>query len=143
VSRARRYGEVATLLLLDLNGFKAVNDSYGHRMGDRLLKAIGAALQARLRQTDVVARVGGDEFAVLMPYAGIEQAAIIAGDLRDVVRQCHVETDDHQVMHVTTSLGFVQIDRETANDEAVMSDADRLMYEEKRAQGYERVHLPA
>ena len=138
VSRARRYGELATLLLLDLNGFKAINDSYGHRMGDRLLKTIGHALRARLRETDVVARVGGDEFAVLMPYAGTEQAAIIAGDLRELVRQCRVETQDHEVVHVTASIGFVQIDQETLDDESVMIDADRLMYEEKRTLGYGR-----
>jgi diguanylate cyclase (GGDEF)-like protein/PAS domain S-box-containing protein len=138
VSRARRYGELATLLLLDLNGFKTINDTHGHRTGDRVLKVIGRALRARLRETDVVARVGGDEFAVLMPYAGAEQAAIIAGDLRDLVRQCRVETDDHHVVQVTASIGFVQIDRETASDETVMAAADRLMYEEKRMHGITR-----
>jgi diguanylate cyclase (GGDEF)-like protein len=138
VSRARRYGELATLLLLDLNGFKSINDTFGHRMGDRLLTTIGAALRARLRETDVVARVGGDEFAVLMPYAGAEQAAIIANDIRELVRQCSVETNDHQTVQVTAAIGFVQIDRETLNDEAVLVDADRLMYEEKRSQVYDR-----
>ena len=138
VSRARRYGELATLLLLDLDGFKAINDRHGHRMGDRLLKTIGNALRARLRESDVVARVGGDEFAVLMPYAGAERAAIIAADIRDLVHRCRVETDDHQVMQVSASIGFVQIDNDTASDESVMIDADRLMYEEKRAQGFGR-----
>lgn len=138
VSRARRYGELATLLLLDLNGFKTINDTHGHRAGDRVLQAIGRTLRARLRETDVVARVGGDEFAVLMPYAGAEQAAIIAGDLRDLVRQCRVETEDHQFVQVTASIGFVQIDGETANDETVMAAADRLMYEEKRLHGVAR-----
>jgi diguanylate cyclase (GGDEF)-like protein/PAS domain S-box-containing protein len=142
VGRTRRYGELATLLLLDLNEFKTINDTYGHRTGDRVLMAIGGALRARLRDTDVVARVGGDEFAVLMPHAGAEQAAIIAGHLRDLVRQCRVETEDHHVVQVTASIGFVQIDSETANDETLMAAADRLMYEEKRAHGFTRT-LPA
>ena len=108
-----------------------------------MLKAIGAALRARVRESDVVARVGGDEFAVLMPYAGVEQSAVVAGDLRDVVGQCRVDTDDHQVMQVSASVGFVQIDQQTQSDESALIDADRLMYEEKRAQASGRIETLA
>jgi diguanylate cyclase (GGDEF)-like protein/PAS domain S-box-containing protein len=132
VGRARRYGELATLLMIDLNGFKRINDTYGHRIGDRVLKTIAAALKSRLRETDVVARVGGDEFAVLMPYANAEQGAIIACDVAEVVNGCRVETDDHRLVQVSASVGHVQIDAHTTSDEDVMVEADRLMYEEKR-----------
>lgn len=137
VGRARRYGELASLLMVDLNGFKAVNDTYGHRIGDRVLKTIAAALRARLRDTDVVARVGGDEFAILMPYASAEQGKILAEDLRELVNNCKVETDDHRVVDVSVSVGLVQIDGGTCSDEELMIEADRLMYEEKRSQRIE------
>jgi diguanylate cyclase (GGDEF)-like protein/PAS domain S-box-containing protein len=142
VGRARRYGELATLLMIDLNGFKRINDTYGHRIGDRVLKTVAAALRSRLRETDVVARVGGDEFAVLMPYASAEQGAIIAGDVREVVKACEVETDDHRVVRVSASVGYVQIDRNSTSDEEVLVEADRLMYEEK-AQIHRRERAPA
>ncbi len=70
VARARRYGEQAALLLLDLDHFKQINDNHGHKAGDRALKEIAAILRRRLRASDVVARIGGDEFTVLLPYAG-------------------------------------------------------------------------
>jgi diguanylate cyclase (GGDEF)-like protein len=98
-----------------------------------VLKTVAASLKTRLRETDVVARVGGDEFAVLMPYAGAEQGAIIAADVRDIVNGSRVETDDHRFVHVSASVGFVEINQDTVSDEEVMVEADRLMYEEKRS----------
>jgi diguanylate cyclase (GGDEF)-like protein/PAS domain S-box-containing protein len=134
VGRARRYGEQATLMMIDLNGFKRINDTCGHRTGDRVLKTVAAALRARLRETDVVARVGGDEFAVLMPYADAEQGGIIALDIKDVVNRCRVETDDHRYVGVSASVGHVQINSSTVSDEQVLVEADRLMYVEKGTQ---------
>jgi diguanylate cyclase (GGDEF)-like protein/PAS domain S-box-containing protein len=132
VGRAHRYGEYATVMIIDLNGFKAINDQYGHRVGDRALKSISTALRRRLRDNDVVARVGGDEFAVLMPYARIEDAAQVADDLRAVVRSCRIEVQDGAEVRLSASIGMAQIDRATPSDEAVMGEADRLMYREKQ-----------
>ena len=75
VARCQRYGEKAALLVMDLDGFKAVNDSFGHKVGDDLLKLVAAALQRRVRGTDAVARLGGDEFAVLLGNVSPDQAA--------------------------------------------------------------------
>jgi len=136
VGRAHRYGELATLLMIDIDGFKQINDTYGHRVGDRALKTIAVALKRRLRDTDKVARVGGDEFAVLLPYAGLEQGAIIAADLQGLISRCSVETEGSEV-RLSMSTGLVQIDSDTKNDEAVVAEADRLMYENKR---HSKVH---
>jgi diguanylate cyclase (GGDEF)-like protein/PAS domain S-box-containing protein len=131
VERAHRYGEHATLMVIDLNGFKQINDAYGHRAGDRALRTIAATLKKRLRSTDVVARVGGDEFAVLLPYARAEDAAIISDALRGVISGCKIEVDDGAEVHLTASIGLVQIDKDTQNHEMVMVQADRLMYKNK------------
>ena len=131
VGRAHRYGELATLLMIDIDGFKQVNDTYGHRVGDRALKTVAVALRRRLRDTDKVARVGGDEFAVLLPYAGAEQGATIAADLRRLIGTCTVQVEDAEV-RLSMSIGLVQIDSDTKNDESVFVEADRLMYEDKR-----------
>jgi diguanylate cyclase (GGDEF)-like protein/PAS domain S-box-containing protein len=131
VGRAHRYGEQAAVLMIDLNGFKQINDTYGHRAGDRVLKGVANALKGRLRDTDILARVGGDEFAVLMPHASLEQADIIAAGLRDLIRECRFEVGKGEA-RVSASIGVAQIDRLTTNDEAVMAEADRFMYAEKR-----------
>ncbi|HVS28779.1 MAG TPA: diguanylate cyclase, partial [Solirubrobacteraceae bacterium] len=142
VGRARRYGEVCALLIIDLDGFKQINDTYGHRTGDRALKAIVAALTQRLRETDVVARVGGDEFALLLPYADPDQGAAVAADLRRVISECRIEVDDHPELRLSASIGIVSIDKHTASDEAVFAEVDRAMYTDKAPNGRPQ-HSPA
>jgi diguanylate cyclase (GGDEF)-like protein/PAS domain S-box-containing protein len=132
VSRARRYGEQAALLVIDLDGFKTINDTYGHRVGDRALKTIVAALMGRLRSTDVVARVGGDEFAILLPYAGRDQGATVAASLRELIGGCTVAVAGQGMVGMSASIGVVQIDPDTVDEEAVLVEADRLMYRDKR-----------
>ena len=131
LGRARRYGEQAGLLIIDVDGFKQINDTYGHRVGDRALKAIAAALKQRLRETDIVARIGGDEFAVLLPYADAAQATALAADLRRVISECSVETGDQSGLRLSASIGLVQINQDTSNEEAVLTEADHAMYADK------------
>ena len=131
IGRARRYGEQAAILIIDIDGFKEINDTYGHRAGDKALKELAAALRRRLRETDVVARVGGDEFAVLLPYANSEQGQAMAADLRRVISEREVDLGDTK-LHLSASVGAVHIDQHTASDETVLTDADRAMYREKR-----------
>ena len=130
LSRARRYGEQATVLSIDVDGFKQINDTYGHRAGDKALKAIVTALNRRLRATDIVARVGGDEFAILLPYANPEQGRAMAADLRRVIDECSVDVGGTQV-RLSASIGVVHIDADTPGEEAVLTEADRAMYRDK------------
>ena len=131
VARARRYGEQAAVLVIDLDDFKQINDVYGHSAGDRALKAIANALRQRLRETDVVARMGGDEFAVLLPYADAQQGAVVAADLRRVISECSIQVSDNPTLRLSGSIGVAQIDKDTVNDDAVLIAADRAMYVDK------------
>jgi diguanylate cyclase (GGDEF)-like protein/PAS domain S-box-containing protein len=130
MGRAHRYGEQAALLMIDLNGFKEVNDTWGHRTGDRVLKVISAAMAKRLRATDILARVGGDEFAVLLPHANALQGQAIAESLRDLIGGFDIEVENGEVQ-LSASIGVVQIDSDSPSDEAVLAEADRLMYRDK------------
>lgn len=133
VARARRYGEQAALLILDVDDFKRINDLHGHRTGDRALKEIAAALMRRLRETDVVARIGGDEFAVLLPYANDSQAKVVAKSLQDAIAGCRIDTPGFAHLSVSASIGLVLIDGDTESEEAAFAEADRAMYQNKVA----------
>jgi diguanylate cyclase (GGDEF)-like protein/PAS domain S-box-containing protein len=130
VGRARRYGDQAALLFMDVNGLKQINDAYGHKAGDRALKEIASAMRHRLRETDVLARIGGDEFAVLLPYASAEQAQAISEDLRRVTCAAEIELDDGTTLSLSVSVGFALIAGDTNSDE-ILAEADRAMYQDK------------
>jgi diguanylate cyclase (GGDEF)-like protein/PAS domain S-box-containing protein len=136
IGRARRYGEHAALLILDTDGFKHINDAHGHKTGDRALKEIAAALKQRLRDTDVIARIGGDEFAVLLPYADASQATTVTNDLRRVISERTIETgNEAKRTPLSVSIGAALITAETENDEDVFAQADRAMYRDKESKG--------
>lgn len=128
IVRARRYGHPLTVAYIDLDDFKAVNDRVGHHGGDRLLRRVSDALRAAVRQVDTVARMGGDEFAILMPETGPEGAAAAVRKLAQRAAQ-NVEG----VGPVTVSLGAVTFCMPPPNPEDLIDRADALMYEAKRA----------
>ncbi len=132
VGRCQRYGEHAALMLIDLDDFKHVNDSHGHRVGDDALRAVARTLTRRLRTTDLVARLGGDEFAVLLPHMDHPSAERVAADLTNVIATCVVDAGD-AVVHLSGSVGFTLIDRQARDDEQILVEADRAMYAAKRA----------
>ena len=125
----RRYGRPGLLLLLDLDSFKFVNDSFGHPVGDKLLCDVGAILQARVRETDVVARLGGDEFAVLLREADREQGMRVAETLIEAIRE-------EAAPSVGASCGAAPFDGDgdhTPDD--LLIAADMALYEAKEAGG--------
>ena len=126
----KRYGTAAALLYVDLDGFKAVNDRYGHSAGDALLKAVAAELAAHVRASDVVARLGGDEFGVLMWNAGKPQALMRARDLEMRIDELPVK-HGAATLSVGASVGVAMLSGEL--DAAALIDlADKAMYARKK-----------
>jgi diguanylate cyclase (GGDEF)-like protein/PAS domain S-box-containing protein len=131
VARCRRYGEVGALLVIDLDSFKQVNDTYGHKVGDELLAVIATELQHRLRGTDIVARLGGDEFAVLLPGTTVEDARKVASILSEAIASCSVVVEGVERISVAASVGVAALDADTQGGEAALMEADRAMYSAK------------
>jgi diguanylate cyclase (GGDEF)-like protein/PAS domain S-box-containing protein len=129
LARVRRYGLQGAILMIDLDGFKAVNDAHGHVTGDALLASAAARLRERLRTSDLLARLGGDEFAALLPVAGREEAEHVARVTVEVVRDLSPAIGPP----VTASVGAAVIADADVTAAALLHAADRAMYEAKRA----------
>jgi len=132
IASCRRFGEQAAMMMIDLDGFKAINDTFGHRAGDDMLKAVATAIRTRLRCTDVVARLGGDEFAVLLPRTNPSTARAVAEDLKRCIDAVAL-TVSGTTIHPSASIGVADIDRASARKETILHEADRAMYARKRA----------
>lgn len=133
---ARRYRREGALLLIDLDRFKQVNDLEGHQAGDELLVALGAALRDALRDSDTAARIGGDEFAALLPVGGAQEAAAVAERVLAAVRAVgRAAPARHGSVPVTCSIGVATVSADVATAEDLMAVADAAMYRAKRAGG--------
>jgi diguanylate cyclase (GGDEF)-like protein len=129
----RRDGGTGALLVLDLDDFKVINDTAGHPEGDRVLRAAAEAMRRRLRTSDRVGRLGGEEFAALLMDVTPDQAVGVAEEIMRAVEAITVEHAD-TVLTTSVSVGIGMIDDETTLDEdALLADADRAMYERKAA----------
>lgn len=145
LDRCRRYDERAALVLMDVDGFKQVNDVLGHLAGDEVLCALGNALSTRLRASDVAARLGGDEFAVLLLDADDERAAHIASEL--TAHMCDAAAAAQSSVDLSISAGSAVLDRSTGGLHAALESADRAMYSAKQRRngepGSSMSHRPA
>jgi diguanylate cyclase (GGDEF)-like protein len=130
----------AALLLLDLDGFKEVNDSLGHHAGDHLLRQIGPRIRPVLRSGDVLARLGGDEFAVLLPDAGLAEAEVLAQRLRALVLE-PISVEGIR-LHVGVSIGVAGAPVPAATVEELLRCADIAMYTAKSARAGVHVYVP-
>ena len=129
LERARRYGRTFTLASLDLDHFKSVNDTLGHAAGDRLIHDAGQAIRRRLRRVDIVARIGGDEFVVLLPETDAAAAAVALEHIRGALQS----VADGYGPEVTASFGAVTFVSPPASVEQMLQLADVAMYQAKNA----------
>ncbi len=132
VGRCKRYGETACLMILDVDEFKGVNDAFGHRTGDAALQQVALILNGRLRDTDVVARIGGDEFAALLPGVSAQDARGLAEEVRAAIEELRVGSGGRHAS-VTASIGLKTLDRGTIDEDSAFVAADRAMYDSKAA----------
>jgi len=130
--QALRYNRPATVLMIDSDNLKAVNDAHGHEAGNRLLKQLTRLVQAELRYTDVLARYGGDEFIVLLPETPPAGALEVAGRIRDAIAGAPLDLDGKRVA-CTASIGVASFPADGSTMDAVVARADRAMYQAKQA----------
>jgi diguanylate cyclase (GGDEF)-like protein len=135
VTRTRRSGRPLALVLLDIDDFKAVNDTFGHRHGDQVLQAVSAAVSSACRVTDEPARYGGEELAVILRETDLDGAVTIAESLRRAVEQLAVPapSPDAPPTRVTVSVGVSALGAATDDQGLLVEAADVALYEAKRA----------
>jgi diguanylate cyclase (GGDEF)-like protein/PAS domain S-box-containing protein len=131
LARARRYTEEVSVLMLDLDHFKEINDRHGHQAGDLVLQQLVQICQATLRAEDAVGRLGGEEFAVLLPESGLKKAREVAERLCRAVATAEVSMAGKAPVRFTTSIGVATLAREDANFGVVLGRADKALYEAK------------
>lgn len=140
LAEAARSGRPACLLMIDVDHFKSVNDRFGHAMGDQVLVGVATALSSQLRQNDLIARVGGEEFMVLLPGIATEDAASLADRLRSAVEMSEFPLSDGNILRCTVSIGMSQFLGEDRDWESLVQGADDALYCAKRL-GRNRVEL--
>jgi diguanylate cyclase (GGDEF)-like protein len=138
--RAARTGTALSLLFVDLDGFKAVNDTYGHLSGSRALVEAAAVIRGCARETDIVARFGGDEFAVILPDTGSDGAILVAERIRDRIAAHGFLTSDQLNVRLTASVGIATLPDVAASADELVQAADRAMYKVK-VSGKNGIHL--
>ncbi len=138
--QAQRYRRAFSLILLDIDHFKQLNDTYGHQTGDRVLQQFAALLRAHTRRTDISCRYGGEELAVILPETRLDQAAVLADKLRDLIADTPFLGAYNETLAVTASMGVAEF-RETQKWPAdMLRAADEALYRAKH-EGRNRVCL--
>jgi diguanylate cyclase (GGDEF)-like protein/PAS domain S-box-containing protein len=133
LARARRYGEEVSLLMLDLDHFKRINDRYGHQVGDQVLQRLVQVSQATLRAEDTIGRLGGEEFAILLPESENKKALEVAERLCRAIAVTEVNLDGKMQLHFTTSIGVATLTQSDSNVGEVLNRADKALYTAKSA----------
>jgi len=126
--RASRSGRPLSLLFVDLDGFKAINDTHGHLFGSRALVEAASVIRASARETDMVARFGGDEFALILPDTGTEGAVSVGERLRDRIAAFSFLEGDGLSIRLTVSVGVATLPDVAASAEGLVQAADKAMY---------------
>lgn len=126
IKKAKRYGHTFSLILFDIDNFKIVNDTYGHLEGDHVLKELAAICAKGIRESDIMARWGGEEFCVLLPGAGIRRAATLGDRLREIIEAHDFGTSGHQ----HCSFGISQYNAGT-DANLLVENADKALYHAK------------
>ncbi|WP_051303551.1 GGDEF domain-containing protein [Psychromonas aquimarina] len=137
--RSLRYSLPLSLLALDIDHFKLINDNYGHQAGDQVLTALTVCCQQLLRSSDIFSRLGGEEFSILLPGTELEGAVTIAERILQEVAELSITYGEH-VITLTTSIGIAELSDSSENLEQLMNQADEALYKAKEA-GRNRIEV--
>ena len=144
LSEAKRYGEPLTVIEMDLDDFKGVNDRHGHHTGDRFLKEVGRILKGHMRDADVLVRYAGDEFIAILPKTTYEQARQFSYRLQEAVEAAELDVGVASMLRVGISLGLASYPAAGQDLESLLMAADKNMYEDKsRRKGKKRGEAPS
>ncbi|AGF77953.1 diguanylate cyclase (GGDEF) domain-containing protein [Desulfocapsa sulfexigens DSM 10523] len=138
LDRSQRYDHKFSLLMLDIDHFKNINDTHGHDSGDKVLKLLVAEIYGILRATDMFGRWGGEEFIILLPESNIHQASTVAERLRGNLSKIEVSTDDGALIKFTVSIGMTVVENNDVLLDGIIKKADQALYLAKD-QGRNRV----
>lgn len=139
VDRYRRYGHPLSMIMLDIDNFKTVNDSYGHAFGDEVLRALTDSCTASIRKLDIVGRYGGDEFVILLPETDLPTAAAVARRIHQCFSETAFSTQEGRI-YLTASLGVAKATKGTRNLDELIIHADTALYTSKE-KGRNRVEV--
>jgi diguanylate cyclase (GGDEF)-like protein len=131
ISRSSRFGHAFSLLMIDIDGFKKFNDGYGHPKGDAVLRALGALMRSASREGDVPCRVGGEEFAFILPETGKADGLVFAERFRRRVESSVMAPDS--LNPITVSIGVAAFPQDGRNSDEIVWASDQALYESKRA----------
>ena len=131
LSRAKRLEEHISILMIDLDHFKSVNDNHGHMAGDVVLKTIVTEINHQLRDYDTLYRYGGEEFIVILPGSNEGHARIVAERFRIAVSTTHIRIDDELFVRVSTSIGISTFPEDASEEDGLLHSADQAVYEAK------------
>ena len=140
LSRALRYSKPLSIAMMDIDHFKRVNDTYGHKIGDVVLQKLSQLCQKTLREVDLIGRMGGEEFAILLPETNGERAAEVAERLRASIADTEIPLETGLPLHFTVSIGIATLQGSTVNVDMLLSQADKALYEAKHG-GRNRVRV--
>ena len=133
LNRSSRYGSKLSVMMLDIDLFKQVNDRHGHKTGDLVLASIGKQIGAALRESDIAGRMGGEEFAILLPETDHEQARIVAERLRKQVAETSLDIGDGCTLNCTLSIGVATMTDQPTDLEKLLHQADTALYAAKNS----------
>jgi diguanylate cyclase (GGDEF)-like protein len=133
LNRAVRYGNPLSIFMMDIDFFKRVNDTHGHKVGDIVLKKLAEICQQTLREVDVIGRLGGEEFAILLPETGKIESTEAAERLREAIENAKVSLESGLPLQFTVSIGVSSLLSKEDNIDVLLNCADKALYRAKKS----------
>lgn len=133
LARYKRYDNDFSMLIMDIDHFKNINDTYGHLEGDKVLKELVRVISSRIRSSDIFGRIGGDEFGLLLLETSLEKVSNIAIQIRSACKAATIITDDNKEIKFTISIGLTETRKNDTNLDEIIRRADMALYKAKQA----------